>query len=54
MYFESELPQDMQQLLDKWRKYTGGRDGMVLLKDKSSRLKLSYFYLLLQFQFKPH
>ncbi|MGF1587262.1 MAG: RluA family pseudouridine synthase [Bacteroidales bacterium] len=26
MHFESELPQDMVQLLDKWRKYTGGRD----------------------------
>jgi 23S rRNA pseudouridine1911/1915/1917 synthase len=30
MHFESELPQDMQQLLDKWRKYTSGRkDGSV-------------------------
>lgn len=26
IYFESGLPADMQQLLDKWRKYTGGRE----------------------------
>jgi 23S rRNA pseudouridine1911/1915/1917 synthase len=25
MYFESELPGDMHDLLEKWRKYTGGR-----------------------------
>lgn len=26
MFFESEVPHDMQQLLEKWRKYTGGRE----------------------------
>ncbi len=26
LYFESELPRDMELLLDKWRKYTGGRE----------------------------
>lgn len=26
LYFESELPADMKQLLEKWRKYTGGRE----------------------------
>lgn len=26
MHFESDLPADMQQLLEKWRKYTGGRE----------------------------
>ncbi len=26
MYFKTELPPDMQQLLDKWRKYTGARE----------------------------
>ncbi len=28
MYFEAELPGDMQQLLEKWRKYTGERGNM--------------------------
>ncbi len=26
LWFESELPVDMRQLLNKWRKYTGGRE----------------------------
>lgn len=26
MFFESELPQDMSEVIGKWRKYTGGRD----------------------------
>ena len=26
MYFESELPSDMQQLVDRWRSYVAGRD----------------------------
>ncbi len=26
MYFDSELPDDMQQVIDKWRKYISGRD----------------------------
>ena len=26
MYFKTELPPDMKQLLDKWRKYTGARE----------------------------
>ncbi len=29
MYFESDMPADMQQLLEKWRKYTGGRENEV-------------------------
>ncbi len=29
MYFESDMPADMQQLLEKWRKYTGGRESEV-------------------------
>jgi 23S rRNA pseudouridine1911/1915/1917 synthase len=26
MYFESELPNDMKQVIEKWRKYIGGRE----------------------------
>jgi 23S rRNA pseudouridine1911/1915/1917 synthase len=26
MYFESELPDDMKHVIDKWRNYIGGRD----------------------------
>ncbi len=29
MYFESSLPADMNQLLEKWRKYTGGRENEI-------------------------
>lgn len=29
MYFESDMPADMQQLLEKWRRYTGGREDDV-------------------------
>jgi 23S rRNA pseudouridine1911/1915/1917 synthase len=27
MYFESQLPDDMQQVIEKWRRYLGGRTG---------------------------
>lgn len=27
MFFDSELPQDMTQVIEKWRRYTGGRTG---------------------------
>jgi 23S rRNA pseudouridine1911/1915/1917 synthase len=26
MYFETEMPDDMNHLVDKWRNYIGGRD----------------------------
>ncbi len=26
MFFETELPRDMSEVIEKWRKYTGGRD----------------------------
>lgn len=29
MFFDSELPDDMLQLIDKWRKYTAGREDFV-------------------------
>ena len=29
MSFDSELPDDMQQVLDKWRKYIAGRDNEI-------------------------
>jgi len=25
MFFESDLPEDMQEVIEKWRKYTGSR-----------------------------
>lgn len=27
MFFDSELPEDMKQVIEKWRRYTGGRTG---------------------------
>jgi len=27
MFFDSELPEDMTQVIEKWRRYTGGRTG---------------------------
>jgi hypothetical protein len=29
MSFDSDLPDDMQQVIDKWRKYISGRDSSV-------------------------
>ena len=27
MFFDSELPEDMEEVIDRWRRYTGGRTG---------------------------